>query len=79
MMSDLNPAPATGVDEQHIRERAYILWEEAGCPEGQADEFWSLAQQEISMQEVAHDETPASGKPVSERTQRSVKAKLRRR
>ncbi len=49
-MSELNPAPNTGADEQRIRERAFVLWEQAGCPEGQADEFWNLAQQEISMQ-----------------------------
>jgi hypothetical protein len=63
-MSDPNSAPQTGVDDQRIRECAYILWEEAGCAEGQADEFWNLAQQEISMQEVAHDETPASDPPA---------------
>jgi hypothetical protein len=64
-MSDPNPAPGIGVDEQRIRERAYVLWEEAGCPEGQADEFWSLAQQEISMQEAGDDETPASDSPAN--------------
>jgi hypothetical protein len=28
------------VAQQRIRERAYTLWEEAGCPEGRAYEFW---------------------------------------
>jgi hypothetical protein len=51
-MSVSKSAPGTGVDEQRIRERAYALWEQANCPDGQAEEFWSLAQQEISMQQA---------------------------
>jgi hypothetical protein len=30
-------------DDQAIRERAYHLWEEAGRPEGHADEYWERA------------------------------------
>jgi hypothetical protein len=29
--------------EEQIRERAYFLWKEAGCPENQADGFWHHA------------------------------------
>ena len=29
--------------EQRIRERAYFLWQEAGCPDNQADAFWLRA------------------------------------
>ena len=29
--------------EERIRERAYFLWQEAGCPEHQADGFWQHA------------------------------------
>jgi hypothetical protein len=29
--------------EGQIRERAYFLWQEAGCPDDQADEFWHRA------------------------------------
>jgi hypothetical protein len=25
---------------QHLRERAYFLWQQDGCPEGRADEHW---------------------------------------
>jgi len=31
--------------EHRIRERAFQLWQEAGCPEGRAEEFWRLAQE----------------------------------
>lgn len=36
--------------KQRIRERAYRLWEEEGCPEGRSDEYWARAMAEI------HDE-----------------------
>ena len=29
--------------EQAVRERAYLLWEKAGCPEGRAEEYWHRA------------------------------------
>ena len=30
--------------DQVVRERAFLLWEEAGRPDGRADEFWYQAQ-----------------------------------
>jgi hypothetical protein len=38
-------------DDQTIRERAYHLWQEAGCPDGQADEFWDRARFLIGIAE----------------------------
>lgn len=35
-------------DEQ-IRQRAHALWEAAGKPEGQQDEFWLRAEQELKQ------------------------------
>jgi Protein of unknown function (DUF2934) len=32
--------------DQVVRERAYLLWEQVGRPEGRADDFWHQAQQE---------------------------------
>lgn len=29
--------------EHRIRERAFQLWQEAGCPDGRAEEFWHRA------------------------------------
>jgi hypothetical protein len=29
--------------EQRVRDRAYYLWQEAGCPGDQGDEFWHRA------------------------------------
>jgi len=31
--------------EHRIRQRAFQLWQEAGCPEGRAEEFWQLAEE----------------------------------
>lgn len=31
--------------EQRIRERAYFLWQEDGCPQGREDEYWERARE----------------------------------
>jgi hypothetical protein len=36
--------------ESRVRERAFVLWQEAGCPENTADEYWHRAR-EIEMRE----------------------------
>jgi hypothetical protein len=36
--------------EQRQRELAYRLWEEAGCPEGRADEFWYTAWEILAVE-----------------------------
>ncbi len=35
-----------------IELRAYELWQNAGCPDGRALEFWRQAEQEIRADEV---------------------------
>ena len=42
--------------EQRTRERAYLLWERAGCPEGKADEFWAQARRDEAVGAAAEDE-----------------------
>jgi hypothetical protein len=39
--------------EQIVRDRAYLLWEQEGRPEGRADEYWHRAQN-LHLQERAH-------------------------
>lgn len=34
--------------EDSIRERAYLLWEAAGRPDGDGVEFWLKAEEELS-------------------------------
>jgi hypothetical protein len=33
--------------DQVVRERAYLLWEQAGLPDGCADDFWHQAQRQL--------------------------------
>jgi hypothetical protein len=41
--------------EQQIRVRAHELWEQAGKPDGQQDEFWHKAEKQLS-QDAPSDE-----------------------
>jgi hypothetical protein len=51
-MSD-NPLQDTPEREQRIRERAYHLWEDDGCPAGREQEFWERARELIGMEDSA--------------------------
>ena len=47
-LENLNSDQHGEVTEEVIRERAYLLWEQAGRPEGHAeDDFWHKAQTQI--------------------------------
>lgn len=48
--------------ERKIRERAYELWQQAGSPEGQHEEFWRQAEAEEHGNADA-DSFPASDPP----------------
>jgi Protein of unknown function (DUF2934) len=61
--------------DKTIRERAYHLWLESGCPEGNADGHWLAAQREIlsaSLSELGHV-TSKAAKPKSARAPRKKK------
>jgi hypothetical protein len=55
-MSETNDGPEIGTDayDQRIRERAYRLWEQDGCPEGQDLEFWERARELVGMESNPH-------------------------
>ncbi len=36
--------------EARVRERAFALWQEAGCPENTADDYWHQAR-EVEMRD----------------------------
>ena len=38
--------------DQHIREIAYYLWEQEGCPEDQAERHWSAAVAVVEAQDA---------------------------
>lgn len=39
-----------GVSREHIAARAYVIWQQKGCPEGCDAENWQQAEQELSAQ-----------------------------
>jgi hypothetical protein len=38
------------VSREHIAARAYVIWQQKGCPEGCDAENWQQAEQELSAQ-----------------------------
>ena len=56
--------------EQRIRERAYTLWLENGCAEGNAEQHWLAAEREVLAMMTAQAPVPnaaAAGKPSKSR------------
>jgi hypothetical protein len=51
-------------NEQRIRDRAYAIWLEQGCPEGCDYEHWLIAEQEVA----GASGSPAAPKAASEKT-----------
>jgi len=45
--------------EQDIRNRAYILWEQAGHPAGQMDIFWYKAERELIAERAQQGDMPS--------------------
>jgi Protein of unknown function (DUF2934) len=46
-LENLNSDQHAKVTEEVIRERTYLLWEQAGRQEDHADDFWHKAQTQI--------------------------------
>ena len=53
--------------QERIRRRAYEIWQDAGCPDGAAQDHWRMAEeQEAADEEVdtaSEDSFPASDPP----------------
>ena len=52
--------------QDEIRQRAYELWEQAGCPTGSPDEFWHRACEELAQSETAYDVSLEDSFPASD-------------
>jgi Protein of unknown function (DUF2934) len=46
--------------EELVRERAYLLWEDEGRPEGCADRHWMTAERSLADEDMAW-QSPANG------------------
>jgi Protein of unknown function (DUF2934) len=57
--------------DQRIRETAYFLWLEEGCPEGEADRHWltaeGLVESELRRGKSSQGETPDGAESDSRR------------
>ena len=54
-------AKQTGlVDADHIRQRAFELWERDGRPEGRDMDYWFRAEAELAGEDASGLETPAA-------------------
>ena len=59
--------------EQRVRERAYALWLETGCAEGNAEQHWLAAEREVlavmtsQMPATIAAEAPVARKPSKSR------------
>ena len=51
--------------QQRVRERAYVIWQHEGSPDGSAEQFWLMAEEEL----LAKGQRPSSG-PAEERPDR---------
>ncbi|MDB5413176.1 MAG: hypothetical protein JWR10_1511 [Rubritepida sp.] len=58
--------------QQRIREKAHMLWEEAGSPEGKDMTFWLAAKVEIDREEAKHDKEVDGSFPASDPPSSSV-------
>ena len=81
-MSSERADTRTSDREERIRQRAHRLWEEAGRPEGAAQDHWERAAQDLDREDaeiqragaagekpgVKTGPTPESEKPPSDRT-----------
>jgi len=48
-----------GLTEEEIRNRAYRLWEDAGRPAGQMDNFWYEAEDELIHERKERGDIPS--------------------
>ena len=51
--------------EQRIRDRAYAIWQEQGCPEGSDYEHWLMAEQEVAVMPAAIQTAPKAAKTAT--------------
>jgi Protein of unknown function (DUF2934) len=60
--------------DDRIREFAYFLWLEEGCPEGQAERHWSAAEALLASNEFERKEIEASLPAIRRTIPRSLLA-----
>lgn len=62
------------LNENAIREAAYYNWQNAGCPQGQDEYFWSMAVEQISKGCNCSCKSSSSKKSSSSSAKKSTKS-----
>ena len=58
--------------QQRVRERAYAIWQRQGNPDGAAEQFWLMAEEEL----LAEGQGPSRQLPEEQSDQAQDKAKI---
>jgi Protein of unknown function (DUF2934) len=58
--------------QQRVRERAYAIWQREGNPDGAAEQFWLMAEEELLAEEQESSSTPAQDRPDRPRAEPQV-------
>jgi Protein of unknown function (DUF2934) len=61
--------------QQRVRERAYAIWLREGSPEGHAEQFWLMAEEELMAEghsRPSGQPEPATDLPVDEASDESL-------
>ena len=45
----------TEFNDDDVRTRAFLLWEQAGKPDGKMKEFWYKAEQQLQEERIKHE------------------------
>jgi hypothetical protein len=64
--------------EQKVRELAYHMWMEAGCPDGRADAFWLEAQRDVLAASLGGVARVTAGEKKLARKSKATSPKKRR-
>lgn len=67
------PGRNSQLNEDAIRERAYLLWEADGGPHGKPDEYWYRAAAETAITEP----TPRTAKPAAPKATKTARLELK--
>lgn len=72
-------------NENAIREAAYFIWQNAGCPQGQDEQFWAMAVEQLNScgsscckSSASSSKSSASCKAVSEKKKAAPKKTVKK-
>ncbi|MBQ8677571.1 MAG: DUF2934 domain-containing protein [Alphaproteobacteria bacterium] len=59
---------ANKLNENSIREAAYYLWQNAGCPNGNDEYFWTMAVEQLNSKSSSKKSTSCKSSSCSKKT-----------